>query len=502
MPKAPPPKVEGLQPFWKSAKGEATLYHGHVVDVLNRLPPKIVQTVVTSPPYWGLRDYGTAQWIGGDPTCDHVAKSKPPTVGSSSTLGFPSDGGSRRIGEENSYHKAYTQQFKDVCGKCGAKRVDLQIGSEPSPDCGTHGQAQCGGCFVCSMVAVFRGVQRVLRDDGTVWLNLGDTYGGGNCGGEGVFAKGRTDGNSGSGGNERTRAAREMMKTRGDASTFRIPSGNLLMIPFRIALALQADGWVLRQDIVWSKPSPMPESVANRCTKSHEYVFLLTKRMGYYYDAEAIKEQGNLKPAIRDKHGEGYQADYPNGDRFSKGERVYGETGSRNKRSVWTIASESYSGAHYAVFPTKLVEPCILAGTSAHGCCATCGTPYERVTSKKQLKRERPNDYVKRTGADGTGNSCANTVAGVDVKTLGWEPGCKCVGAAVRPCIVLDPFVGSGTTCAVAVELGRHGIGIDLSAKYLQENAVPRIESSIYNALDRRFIKRGKGGKWFKKSLG
>ena len=453
MPKAPPPKVQPFQPFWTSPKGEATLYHGHVIDVLRQLPERFVQTVVTSPPYWGLRSY------------------------------LPSDHNDKQ----------------------------LELGSEPSPDCGTKGQAQCGRCFVCSMVAVFRGVRRVLRDDGTVWLNLGDTFGGGKCGGGNVFSNGRTDGTSTRWGSkyaegEEVDPSRESMRDR--TSELKLPSGNLIGIPWRVALALQEDGWILRQDIIWSKPSPMPESVTNRCTKSHEYIFLRTKRMGYYYDAEAIKEpmtygDDGRKPRQfqwirgsdpKDKRSEESQVDYiPTGNK-------------RNKRSVWTISSESYSGAHYAVFPTKLVEPCILAGTSERGCCAQCGTPYERIVAKEQLKRKRPNDYVKRTGADGTGNSCANTVAGVDVRTLGWEPSCKChnvdTSVGVKPCVVLDPFVGSGTSVAVAVELGRHGLGIDLSATYLQENAIPRIEGSIYNALDRRFIKQGKGGKWFKKSLG
>lgn len=216
-----------------------------------------------------------------------------------------------------------------------------------------------------------------------------------------------------------------------------------------------------------------------------------------------------------------------------------------NKRSVWTVSSQGYDGAHYAVFPPKLIEPCILAGTSARGCCIRCGTPWERIVEEKKLTRDRPNDYVKRTGEEGTGNSCANTVAGVDAITLGWYPTCPCdglppvppvppagkdwneekvklglckvmgngtgadmdmdrinkdrtkdaayqawltetkslcaVSSAIdtKPCTVLDTFIGSGTTCAVSLQHGRHSVGIDLSDKYLRGNAVPRVKAVL-----------------------
>jgi DNA modification methylase len=174
---------------------------------------------------------------------------------------------------------------------------------------------------------------------------------------------------------------------------------DLVGIPWRVAFALQADGWYLRQDIIWNKPNPMPESVQDRCTKSHEYIFLLSKNPKYYFDNEAIKEDAETDPVKRDNMGEGYQADYAKGKRFSEGERVWGYT-KKNKRSVWTITTKPFKGAHFAVFPPDLIEPCILAGCPKDG-------------------------------------------------------------------VVLDPFMGSGTTGMVAQQLGRKWIGCELNAEYI-----------------------------------
>lgn len=437
-------------PYYRSPDRRVTLYHGNVTNVLYRLPPRSFHCVVTSPPYWGLRDYG----------------------------------------------------------------VKGQLGSEASPDCGTNGQAQCGRCFVCSMVAVFRGVRRVLRDDGTLWLNLGDSYSSSPAGNS---AENRAKWNAASDVTKGRTATPERQRQAGqfDRSKAGIPSGNLVGVPWRVALALQADGWVLRQDVIWHKPSPMPESVRNRCTKAHEYVFLLTKGMRYFYDADAVKESAKDSGWNRQRLKGEDTCQYKRGAGGNTTNGVGGtlSTQTSNKRDVWSldgdplaewlsvnapelferyceeaaakgdvwrIASKGYKGAHFATFPPALPEVCVKAGTSGWGCCAACGAPWERVTDKTRLKRERPNDFVKRTGEPGTGNVTPNTVAGVRSKTRGWRPTCGCpAGSGPVPCRVLDPFVGSGTTGEVCVGLDREFAGIDLSEKYLTENAVPRIEAAM-----------------------
>ena len=197
---------------------------------------------------------------------------------------------------------------------------------------------------------LFREIRRVLRDDGTVWLNLGDSY---SSGGRRTTT------------NQSLRGDKDYGVTR-PAPSEGIKPKDLIGIPWRVAFALQQDGWYLRQDIIWHKPNPMPESVRDRCTKAHEYIFLLTKNAKYYYDHEAIKEDAKTTPVKRNKMGEGYQADYTKGKRFSDGERVWG-TNKKNKRSVWTVTTKPFKGAHFATFPMDLIEPCILAGCPEGG---------------------------------------------------------------------------------------------------------------------------------------
>jgi DNA modification methylase len=285
-----------------------------------------VQTCITSPPYYGLRDYGTGTWIGGNPNCSHKRDSKY----SDKTI----------TGHANKDLTVGDAIYKTVCPKCGAVRKDLQIGLEETPK-----------EFVDSLVEVFACVWDILEDDGTLWMNLGDSYSQGGRGGgqEG----GIQQGNKGSVTGEVFGA----WKVEG----FR--PKNLLGIPWRVAIAMQDFGWNLRQDIIWHKPNPMPESVTDRCTKAHEYIFLFSKKQKYYFDHKAIKEPLKGEPETRNKKAEGYQADYAKGDRFSDGERVYGSDGMANKRSVWTVNTSSYKGAHFATWPTELVAPMILAGS-------------------------------------------------------------------------------------------------------------------------------------------
>lgn len=260
---------------------------GDVRETLRGVADQSVHCVVTSPPYFGLRDYGMAG----------------------------------------------------------------QIGLEPTPD-----------AYVAEMVAVFRDVRRVLRDDGTLWLNLGDSYAGGGKGGNPPTSPHQM---------QRTNAGSLSMQsseTHGRKQLFGLKPKDLIGIPWRVAFALQADGWYLRSDIIWHKPNPMPESVTDRPTKSHEYLFLLTKSERYYYDADAIAEPAlNAGKEVHTNGNDG-MAHNSDGNRTRDGFRrgvTVGDT--RNKRTVWTVPTAPFKGAHFATFPPALIEPCILAGCPVGG---------------------------------------------------------------------------------------------------------------------------------------
>ena len=347
-----------------------------------------VQCVVTSPPYWGLRDYGTATWEGGDPACSHKG---PPQQSQRSTLVGNGHGNGKCLSPAL---QAQAVPYKDVCGNCGAQRVDAQIGLEPTPD-----------AYVETLVAVFREVRRVLRDDGTVWLNLGDSYCGGNTGNQSNVGQRY--------GKDKTETGHVFRRDGAFASSIGLKPKDLIGIPWRVAFAFQADGWWLRSDVIWSKANGLPESVRDRPTRAHEHVFLLTKSATYYYDADAIREpsvelareQTDRRRAMRMNRG---VIAVPGGGQTSKGvdggedptHTMRTHPNGVNKRSVWHLPTQPYRGAHFAVMPEKLVEPCILAGT-------------------------RPGD------------------------------------------LVLDPFCGSGTVMRVAYRYGRRGVGCDLNETYL-----------------------------------
>jgi len=306
---------------------------GDVRERLKELPDQSVNCCITSPPYWGLRDYGTASWEGGLTECEHNPQK--------------ADGGARA---DRTLPLGRGGVYKDICGDCGAVRVDDQIGLESTPQ-----------EFVDSLVAVFHEVKRVLRDDGTLWLNIGDSYA--------SFRDGKATPDTTRGTSLGTLVDKGKASNR-KASTFAntpIKHKDLVGIPWMLAFALRADGWYLRQDIIWHKPNPMPESVTDRCTKSHEYIFLLSKSPRYYYDNEAIKEpSANLgKTAI--KFGGNKYGDSDDPKHATKSGNEYTDAGTRNKRDVWTIPTRSFKGAHFATFPTALIEPCILAGSPRGG---------------------------------------------------------------------------------------------------------------------------------------
>lgn len=319
---------------------------GDVREQLKQLSDQSVNCVVTSPPYWGLRDYGTASWDGGDLNCDHQGK----PMATKANI-------NRNCGTGNDVKNAEAREFfKDICGKCGAKRIDSQIGLEQEPE-----------DFINELVSVFREVKRVLRDDGTLWLNIGDSYSGSGKG---------TAGNLGKKNNER-----HLEHKTGGLIPIGTKPKDLVGIPWMLAFALRADGWYLRQDIIWHKPNPMPESVRDRCTKAHEYIFLLTKSPQYYYDHHAIQEDAKTAPGATWKERKAAGATAGNvivGDGVRNGTQrvVHGkgvtsnltrQDGKRNKRSVWTVTTRPFKGAHFATFPPQLIEPCILAGCPEGG---------------------------------------------------------------------------------------------------------------------------------------
>ncbi len=329
------------------------------------------QTCVTSPPYYGLRDYGTAKWEGGNLDCDHTgAKVNPLKVG-----GFTGERLRKEGGRENEKYLSY----KKLCPDCNAVRVDSQIGIEETPE-----------EYIKSMVEVFRSVWDVLEDDGTLWLNIGDSYYNYRLG-KGQSLVNQTVANSNQ--DLPQTCARRGNKLDG------LKEKDLIGIPWMLAFALRADGWYLWQDIIWHKPNPMPESVQDRCTKAHEYIFLLSKSPKYYYDIDSIKEEMIGKPHAPKNKANKNDGHLRNDVGTGRMEKVWGESGMANKRSVWTVTTKPYEGAHFAVFPTDLIEPCILAGAPAGG-------------------------------------------------------------------IVLDPFMGSGTTAQVAQDLGRKYLGCELNPAY------------------------------------
>jgi DNA modification methylase len=355
---------------------------GDVRERLKELPDQSVNCCVTSPPYWGLRDYGTASWDGGDPSCDHQTSR--------------SRGDDIKSGDKQGTSNGSRPNTQLVCQTCNAVRVDSQIGLEQTPE-----------AFIAELVAVFHEVKRVLHDDGTLWLNIGDSYA--------SFRDGKATPDTTRGASLGTLVDKGKASNR-KASTFAntsIKHKDLVGIPWMLAFALRADGWYLRQDIIWHKPNPMPESVTDRCTKSHEYIFLLSKSPKYYFDNKAIQEDAKTAPGATWQERKAAGATAGNmivGDGVRNGTQrvVHGkgvtsnltrQDGKRNKRSVWTVTTRPFKGAHFATFPPALIEPCILAGSPRGG-------------------------------------------------------------------VVLDPFFGAGTTGLVAQRHGRKWIGCELNPEY------------------------------------
>ena len=333
------------------------IIQGDSLTILSSFPAESVDCCITSPPYWGLRDYGTANWEGGDENCEHTISS--------------GDLDPKKAGQQ----ERVTRGERSKCTKCGAKRVDSQLGLEKTPE-----------EYVANMVKVFAEVKRVLKKEGTLWLNLGDSYNSGT----------QFNNNEGLEIAERYTETGLGKKWGGHRSILKnLKPKDLVGIPWRVAFALQADGWYLRQDIIWAKPNPMPESVTDRCTKSHEYIFLMSKSPKYYFDNEAIKEVAVAQEA---RGGGNKAAGAGHNNLHKSGDIAYL---TRNRRSVWTISTKPFSEAHFATFPEDLIVPMVKAGCPLGG-------------------------------------------------------------------VVLDPFMGAGTTGLVARKLQRNYLGIELNPAYVE----------------------------------
>lgn len=326
-----------------------------------------------------------------------------------------------------------------------------QIGLEETPE-----------QYVASLIAVFREIRRVLRDDGTVWLVIGDSY----CADQkGINGGVESSGLAGGGEYQATTTQPGLRRANANYRQYGLKTKDLIGIPWRVAFALQADGWYLRQEIIWAKPNPMPESVKDRCTKAHESIFLLSKSPRYYFDIDAIaepsigafrngqKERPKNNAAIPPRHAR-WGAVHSGLDRTTRGV-------TRNKRSVWTVASKPYREAHFATFPPDLIEPCILAGSPPQ-CCGACGAPWLRIVERTAMvidRSDRTHD-LGRTRSSGTNMVPPSSV------TIGWRPSCTC-NAAPTPPVVLDPFGGAGTTALVAQRLGRSSVSFELNPGYV-----------------------------------
>jgi len=326
--------------------------------------------------------------------------------------------------------------------------------------------------YVSRLVEVFRAVRRVLSDDGVLWINCGDSY----------AASGYSN-HAGTNGAQRDEGGKQK-HTHGTG----LPPKNLLGMPWRLAFALQEDGWILRSEVIWAKPNPMPESVTDRPTKSHEQLFMLAKRGAYYWDAEAVKEESSPLTHCPKARSNGPKT-LANGEAFN----VRSDAGwdaaqpyrpaHRNLRTVWSIPSHSFSDAHFATYPPALVEKCILSSTSAAGQCPHCGRAWERVVERAASCWEQRKEDGATMGADGrrsngryqraviqnfSGRELAKWRNEHPDQHVGWHPRCQCPPHQPVPQIVLDPFSGAATTGLVALTHGRRYVGIELSEAYLK----------------------------------
>lgn len=414
---------------------------------MSELKDNSIQCVVTSPPYWGLRKYAGEQDLiwGGDKECRHewgeqiISK---PNDSNRGTMEW-STGGNPAAKVEG--QKVDQGQY---CKVCGAWRGGY--GLEPTPE-----------LYVQHSVEILREIKRVLRPDGVCFWNCGDSY----------FSQ---PGNGRGGGEKLDGGIPHYSSSRREGN---LKPKDLCLIPFRVAIAAQSDGWWVRSDIIWLKNNPMPESVRDRPTESHEHILMLTKSATYYWDQEAVREPSLTDTETKTRGGFGSFDGKNNTQELAHAAdlgHAWQYQSTRNLRSVWTFPTQSYGGAHFATFPKKLPETCILASTSEAGCCSKCGKPWARIVSKPEAPHDGKTDAKEVDPQSNTRRISLLRQAArergeeyhSEVKTLGFKPSCTCNASAV-PCTVLDPFAGSGCTLEVATKLGRRSIGYEISSEYI-----------------------------------
>ena len=521
------------------------------------LKDKAVQMICCSPPYWSLRDYGLPPMVwDGKEGCEHIFNEYDAKLLHENRQNL--DGGTIGNTEYREKLHGWQKSKAGFCRKCGAWLGCL--GLEPQPE-----------LYIAHLVSIFREVRRVLRDDGTVWLNMGDSYAGSGCG----SCDYRPEGSSISKSNNKYKGQKPSVVTG-------LKPKDLCNIPHRLASALQRDGWWWRSTVVWNKPNPMPESVSGwrwerhrvkvknrgkskagidkqeilgagnphalrdgyeaeyqncpgcpkcnpnnglilrkgswRPTSSHEYIFMLAKSDTYFCDGDAVREpitstggacfgkqnisvEGtgaqsrklkspeernhpagrNLRDVwtipenmceiiVNGKDGNIFKASVPESEMIKCFERWFGN--SEEMKDVWKISTKSFSGAHFSTFPPDIVIPCIRAGTSEMGCCPKCGSAWVRVVERNILESLKDHPYQgegqlrsnQTPGGQGTDHS---TLGGqqhkIERKEMGWRPTCDCGSKETVPCIVLDPFGGSGTVAETAKKMGRSAIHLDLT---------------------------------------
>lgn len=457
------------------------------------------------PPYWGLRKYaGEQELLWGPEKCPCPIPFQEAEHQWVDESVAKENFQSCAMGRGHAYTTIETSHWQHgTCRRCGAWR-------------GAYGLEPTVEMYVAHTIEILRELRRVLRPDGVLFWNLGDSYAGGGNGGGGSFAKdgfraAEPETNKNIAGRTGNRGVHGTLKPK-----------DLVLMPARVALAAQADGWWIRSMIIWAKPNPMPESVTDRPTDSYEHILMLTKSARYFWDSDAVREASVEPERVRSDQIGGNKGDEVNhspggmyttfgytpkgthsrgnGDGGPKA-RERAEDGvhegwtdatreilaSRNMRNVWMFATQPYAGAHFATFPEELPRRCIMAATSAKGACRFCGAPWERVVKASGgtigkgswMNDDFKNEGVKRMQVDLN----LATKDGYERATVGWSPTCLCRGqhGRTKPCAILDPFGGSGTTGRVAIELNRRGVLLDLA--YTRATAEDREKQREYDRL-------------------